>query len=840
MFLAVDTDPASLQEEADMAVRGQVRPLMVSFNHESYAALLEWVDGVRERASYAAMLAQRARAHLSAALKERVKHAGEFAQIYASPDKFIKIDLSIHAPTVLLPCLASGLGDESNTSLFALTLGHLSLSSMREDGRQRFAARLESTNMAACSSNENHRSQEHALFTKPISLSLALDRATESRPATCVQVNVGDTDMRITKVHVLHAFAVQDTLAAMLAMSAEEKAAKKARARKKLQKQQIEQRNFGVERRSLKLRLAKMDILNRPGDTSDGSAESEGKKRGSLLRKGEKKLDLKVKVESLSLKLEEAVDKTPEGSQIWANTCTPQMSIQLQVLGAAVHSHSWDSGERELQASVESVIVRHMTPAQEGDADGAQFFDIVAPQLYNKGMRRLVGLATTFEKTFREVDVDGNGSFNLDEVRNLTQKLKIPVQDSQLSQLLATLDKDSNGHLEIAEFMQLAALVSCETPGNLKGSNFVMPLPSQMPREDKTFLTCNVISTRVQPEDEMTEDEEMVVETRVAVSRLEVQVASIPVRNVVDWVNLCTKAAVHDTEPGREQEEEIIAGSQAPAQNVGIQGLRASFECDVEDIFVLPKVSMRVSVEMEEIEIVVHDFIVGDSALFFRAGPLRLGLSSDKPTCWDADGCYESEMNLELENLRILYGRSVLSMDWDLETILKIASMAFKTTASMPQDLSGSTKIQKLTVADSSVVVKVALRHLLFLHALKGVYQDLHLGNRGLLKLAQANPQASLQLSEEKSSLYRRSSSTRRVLREESSFLQNKGEAVVAPRCRRNLRVLSREFVCPRVTLELIDDLPELSEQDNLDVRTVRLLQLQISDVHINETVSLP
>jgi hypothetical protein len=111
---------------------------------------------------------------------------------------------------------------------------------------------------------------------------------------------------------------------------------------------------------------------------------------------------------------------------------------------------------------------------------------------------------------------------------------------------------------------------------------------------------------------------------------------------------------------------------------------------------------------MKGIDVGMHDILIGEAAMFFRVGNLCLSMVSSKPT--DCISQYEAKAKLALERIQILYARSKLDMDWDLEHVLAQTTLTCSTTRTMPQDLSGLTQEDELTLSDSGFDFQLSLR----------------------------------------------------------------------------------------------------------------------------------
>jgi hypothetical protein len=328
-------------------------------------------------------------------------------------------------------------------------------------------------------------------------------------------------------------------------------------------------------------------------------------------------------------------------------------------------------------------------------------FDILASERYTCSWRHLLQLAAQFEHAYREADTDGDNNLNTQEVKRLLAEIGLRVKDKQTQILLEKLDTNHDGSVSMDEFVQLSLLLCSKSPTEVR-----VPVPSTvLMEEDVNFLVCSIEKN---PD---TEGEDCHT-TKIELGRLEIQLATFPMRNVLDWLNLLSKIQAYGqrspiVERVYPDEAPEHAGGQ-PQLAAGIPALRASFECDTEDIFVPPSISSSIHVEMKGIDVGVHDILIGEAAMFFRVGNLCLSMASSKPT--DCISQYEAKAKLALERIQILYARSKLDMDWDLEHVLAQTTLTCSTTRTMPQDLSGLTQEDELALSDSGFDFQLSLR----------------------------------------------------------------------------------------------------------------------------------
>jgi hypothetical protein len=334
------------------------------------------------------------------------------------------------------------------------------------------------------------------------------------------------------------------------------------------------------------------------------------------------------------------------------------------------------------------------------------------------------------EQLYREFDQDGDAKLNLAEIKELLMSKNIRLQDSQLQKFKEQVDTDGDGMISLEEFVQLALVLCSRSEMKIK-----LPIPSTISNLDQntTFITCKV------------KKNSGMNFTEVSVGRLQLQIATFPLRNAMDWMNLVTGAnrKTENIKDASKSFDEVAAAiEQKQVAKPGLKLLRASFEDNVEDIFIPPKNSSELRFEMKEIDVVLHDMIMGEAAFFFRAGPLSLSMSSMLP-CEDGHP-YVNKMQIALNRVRLLYARRKIDMDWDLENILSETKCVFNCNQTMARDLSGRTQDDAIqiegmcddemrgssqgqksepTVPDKEIFFQLSLNHILFIQGMQQVFE---------------------------------------------------------------------------------------------------------------------
>jgi len=185
--------------------------------------------------------------------------------------------------------------------------------------------------------------------------------------------------------------------------------------------------------------------------------------------------------------------------------------------------------------------------------------------------------------------------------------------------------------------------------------------------------------------------------------------------------------------------------------------------------------------------------------------------------------------------LSVLYGQSVHDVDWDLTSVVSETSVSLSSEESMPQDLSGAIKEQRLEIggiAQGKLVgirLEVSLKEIMFLQALQKVFSTVNDGIAGLQSLAQSKQQTT-----------QPSFKARQLSRTLTRGASMRGSAVsevsVKIKFQHNIAKLSRSFKCPSIELTAIDDVRDLEAQDaGATVSKVKLLQCRMSDIEISE-----
>jgi hypothetical protein len=439
------------------------------------------------------------------------------------------------------------------------------------------------------------------------------------------------------------------------------------------------------------------------------------------------KMVVTVKVDKLSVTLAATADDAANGS-IWSQTVTPQKSIKLEMNDFSLKFESKNSNSDILQARLHEITVRHFSKDSSGQE--SELFDILAPGKYTVGWLFLLETAKNLEKLYREFDQDGDAKLNLAEIKALLMSKNIRLQDSQLQKFKEQVDTDGDGIISLEEFVQLALVLCSRSEMKIK-----LPIPSTISNLDQntTFITCKV------------EKNPSMNFTEVSVGRLQLQVATFPLRNAMDWMNLVTGAnrKTENIKDASKSFDEVAAAiEQKQVAKPGLKVLRASFEGNLEDIFIPPKNSSELRFEMKEIDVVLHDMLMGEAALFFRAGPLSLSMSSMLP-CEDGHP-YVNKMKIALNRLRLLYARRKFDMDWDLENILSETKCVFNCNQTMARDLSGRTQDDAIqiegvcddemcgssqgqksepTVPDKEIFLQLSLNQVLFIQGMQKVFE---------------------------------------------------------------------------------------------------------------------
>ena len=743
------------------------------------------------------------------ALAPHLARACHPAKIYAAPEKRIDLKMNIAGPTILLPCLSSGLGSDAD-SMAVVNMGDLSINSSISEVTtgDRYNVKLSKVNVHLCSTEtfEDNKWEDDRfkIFQTPVTVELEIGKPCPDHPHLAVGVLVAAIDAALTKAHVLHALAVQATLREMFPTSD----ASKARTKKERQMQQIQQHKIDLVRQDIKTKLAH---LKEHSAGADGEVEKE---TGDA-----KRMEVKVMVERLSLTLK-ATEKEAEKGDIWSRRVTPEQSLRLKMVDYEMQLSTWDKKAHVLKARLHAVSLEHLGQ----DASGA--IEILCSKKHNAGMRRLLQMATKLEEAFLEHDKNKNGHLEVAEVRHWLRDINLSVSDEQFAALTTKLDADgnSNGMVDVEELVQLAPMLCSTSAASLDSMDFTMPLPSDIAQQPEMESLRVTIEKRAD-----------IKRANFKLGRVELTISSIPLRNAFDWMHLLqgadaqasTGAEAIGLSPDDEDTQEMsVEEEKAP----GIAALRKSFESDSEDIYVPPTLSSILTFDVEEIDAAVHDVIIGtQEVLFFRVGPLSLVLSGKTPT--DDKEPYKSEMQVSLKRLRVLYGQSLHDMEWDLTEVVSETALTFSSEESMPQDLSGAIKEQRIEIPDKGIRSAVSLRELLFLQALQKTFSTASQGIAGLESLAQAEQHA---IRHSSSKLLRgRSSKGAESMSIDPGF---RAQGKAKGKFQRNIAKLTRCFKCPSIELDVIDDLPDVQEQDaRALVSTIKLFQCRVSQILVSE-----
>ncbi len=822
MALSLDSEP--LSGDADVAIAAEVRPCYLNLSFEFATALGDWVRDVQGSCINASVLAEQTRARLSKAAKSSYQIGEEFAKIYAAPEKRVQLKVKIDAPTVLVPCLSSGLdSDADSRSLAALNLGTLSInttSAEMTDG-DRFVIKLEKANVHLCSTDDFEANlwedARFKLFQTSVLVELEIDKPCPGHPHCAVAMKIGAIAIWLTKAHVLHAFALQETLDEMFPSSDDAKARKK----KALQGQQIQRHQIGLVRQQIKTKLA--DIEKRAA----GEDVSEPPLRGGIANcavatvkqnEGNKTLEVKVMFDCLSITFQ-ATPREERDGNVWLNSVTPTQSLRLVVEGFEMQMSAWDTKARVLKSRLHAVSLQHL------DQDTSRALEMLETAQHSASMRHLLAKAKWLEDVFTRADEGRDGTLDLGDVRKVLEDMGLKLTDDHMRLLTKAIDENNTGVIEKREFVQLAPMLCSRAP--LDGHTFTMPLPSDLANQpEKDLLSVTI------------EEQEGMRQASFKIARVEITVSSIPLRNAVDWMHLLQKS--HNTVKvpagsegfGSVREGETQHAGAKEVKAPGIAALRSSFESDSEDIFIPPKLSSILTVEVEEIDVAVHDILVGHGVFFFRAGPLSLALSAQTPH--DDKEPHRAKRQVVLQNLRVLYGQCVHDMDWDLTSVVSETAVSLSSEESMPQDLSGATKEQRLEIGGIAegkmgcIRLEVSLKELLFMQALQKVFSTVNDGIAGLQSLAQSEQQPT------QSSVKARQSS--RMTRAGSMRGGAVSEGSVKIKFQHNIAKLRRSFKCPSIELTAIDDVRDLEVQDaGTTVSKVKLLQCRMSNIEISE-----
>jgi hypothetical protein len=889
-MLALSIDSQPLSGDADVAIAAEVRPCYLNLSFEFATVLGDWVRDMQGSITNASVLAEQTRARLSKAAESSYQIGEDFAKLYAAPEKRVQLKIKIDAPTVLMPCLSSGLdSDADSMSMAVLNLGTLSIYTsaaevttglqwtavgtcspkggvecknaklaqalltktefirieLQEFGvseqlsphsyvnvgdaffqpiasnGDRFVIKLEKANVHLCSTDDFEANvwedARFKLFQTSVLVELEIDKPCPGHPHFAVAMTIGAIDIRLTKAHVLHAFALQETLDEMLP-SADDAKARKKKALLQLQGQQIQRHQIGLVRQQIQTKLADIEKRAAGEDVSEPSLRG-GYGNGAVAtakeKEGNKTMEVKVMVNCLSITFQ-ATPREEQDGNIWLKSVTPTQSLRLNISDFEMQMSVWDTKARVLTARLHAVSLQHL------EQDTSRALEMLETAQHSAGMRRLLEKAKWLEDVFTQADEGGDGTLDIGDVRRVLERMGLGITDDHMRLLTKAIDENNSGVIEKREFVQLAPMLCSRSP--LDGQTFTMPLPSDLANQPEKDL----LSVTMEKQEDMRR-------TSFKMARVELTVSSIPLRNAVDWMHLLQNVKVSAGSQGfgslREGETQRAGAKEVKAP--GIAALRSSFESDSEDIFIPPKFSSILEVEIEEIDVAVHDILVGHGVFFFRAGPLSLALSAQTPH--DGKEPYRAKMQVVLQNLSVLYGQSVHDVDWDLTSVVSETSVSLSSEESMPQDLSGAIKEQRLEIggiAQGKLVgirLEVSLKEIMFLQALQKVFSTVNDGIAGLQSLAQSKQQTT-----------QPSFKARQLSRTLTRGASMRGSAVsevsVKIKFQHNIAKLSRSFKCPSIELTAIDDVRDLEAQDaGATVSKVKLLQCRMSDIEISE-----
>ena len=381
-----------------------------------------------------------------------------------------------------------------------------------------------------------------------------------------------------------------------------------------------------------------------------------------------------------------------------------------------------------------------------------------------------------------------------------------------------------SSYLQYAEFIQLAAILCSRVPGDPRASVFHVPLTSEIPTDERPFLTCEI-------DHSVAANNKGELNTKVFVCRFEVQVARSPVQNIIDWLNVFSYP--HQNLTDQKQRAEAEKTSSASSAFAGITALRASFEIDRDDesdVWIPPACNRRMCVEMEEIDVVVHDSLVSPACFHFRGGPINLVRSERIPS--DDSSAFAASTKLDLESMEVLYASDKLDMDWDLQAILARTSFHLRSRMSMPRGEIQITREDELNVGHGGLVLEVSGRHLLFLKALQHIYDGV--GDAGAELGKEASGTALSRQAISKSFSLKGggvgtagTASQRALLRHRGSISSHKSHGRERQKRQRNLHALTRTFNCSNMMFCLVDDLECISEPDKAKRTTILRLRLE-------------
>ena len=385
-----------------LAVGCSVSRSIISYNHECVERILDWAQDLKTDLTYAAMLAETARSKAESIASIGVKMGSDFATIYAQPESTVKVTMSLCAPTLFIPSRESGLGRQG-VSLLVLKFGLFEIDTLpSENGGDAYQVGLKDTNAYLCSSLEKWETAQYALLKSPASFMLKLDKPTLRSPETKFTLSLASIDARITKAHILHAFALQDTMQMFLGSNEE-----KSRKQKEKQQEQLRRIDFQISKENIKKKLERIA-------PDDGVEMSQSNTEYLAMQ-------ARVIVQSLSVSFE-ATAADAESGDVWSRTVSPQKSIELQLKDFSVAFVSWNSKASIIEVQLRSIAVRHY--GGEGSRkEKSEVFTILSNEKYTESWRNLLKLAAEFENAYRDFDVEGKGSLTLEQVKTVLDKV---------------------------------------------------------------------------------------------------------------------------------------------------------------------------------------------------------------------------------------------------------------------------------------------------------------------------------------------------------------------------------------------------------------------------------
>jgi hypothetical protein len=231
---------------------------------------------------------------------------------------------------------------------------------------------------------------------------LKLDKPTLRSTETKFILSLASIDARITKAHILHAFALQDTMQMFLGSNEE-----KSRKQKEKQQEQLRRIDFQISKENIKKKLERIapDV---------GVEESQSNTEYLAMQ-------ARVMVQSLSVSFE-ATAADAESGDVWSRTVSPQKSIELELKDFSVAFVSWNSKASIIEVQLRSIAVRH-SGGEGSRREKSEVFTILSNEKYTESWRNLLKLAAEFENAYRDFDVEGKGSLTLEQVKTVLDKV---------------------------------------------------------------------------------------------------------------------------------------------------------------------------------------------------------------------------------------------------------------------------------------------------------------------------------------------------------------------------------------------------------------------------------